>query len=105
MLDIKQFGKRIAFLRRQNGMSQEQLADLLGISAQAISKWENGHTMPDTSLLPVLAQIFQCSIDEIIMPAYIFDPEIEEKKMDRMDWQARHLADYIIGQLGGTKPE
>ena len=86
-------------------MSQEQLADLLGISAQAISKWENGHTMPDTSLLPVLAQIFQCSIDEIIMPAYIFDPEIEEKKMDRMDWQARHLADYIIGQLGGTKPE
>ncbi len=105
MLDIKQFGKRIAFLRRQNGMSQEQLADLLGISAQAISKWENGHTMPDTSLLPVLAQIFQYSIDEIIMPAYIFDPEIEEKKMDRMDWKARHLADYIIGQLGGTKPE
>lgn len=42
MLDIKQFGKRIAFLRRQNGMSQEKLADLLGISSQAISKWENG---------------------------------------------------------------
>lgn len=42
MLDIKQFGKRIAFLRRKNGMSQEKLADLLGISPQAISKWENG---------------------------------------------------------------
>lgn len=105
MLDIKQLGKRIAFLRRQNRMSQEKLADLLGISSQAISKWENGHTMPDTSLLPVLAQIFQCSVDEIIMPAYLFDPEIEEKKIDRMDLQARHIADYIIQQLGGTKPE
>ena len=105
MLDIKQFGKRIAFLRRQNGMSQEKLADLLGISSQAVSKWENGHTMPDTSLLPVLAQIFQCSVDEIIMPAYLFDLEIEEKKIDRMDLQAKHIADYIIQQLGGTKPE
>lgn len=105
MLDIKQFGKRIAFLRRQNGMSQEKLADLLGISSQAISKWENGHTMPDTSLLPVLAQIFRCSVDEIIMPAYLFDPEIEEKILDRMDLQVRHIADYIIQQLGGVKPE
>ncbi len=105
MLDVKKFGKRIAFLRRQNGMSQEKLAGLLGISSQAISKWENGHTMPDTSLLPVLAQIFQCSIDEIMMPAYLFDPEIEEKKLDRMDLQARNIADYIIQQLGSAKPE
>lgn len=105
MLDIKQFGKRIAFLRRKNGMSQEKLADLLGISSQAISKWENGHTMPDTSLMPVLAQIFQCSVDAIIMPAYVFDPEIEEKKIDRMDLQARHIADYIMQQLGGTMPK
>lgn len=104
MLDIKQFGKGIAFLRRKNGMSQEKLADLLGISPQAISKWENGHTMPDTSLLPVLAQIFQCSVDTIIMPAYLFDPEIEEKKIDGMDVRARHIADYIIQQLGGTMP-
>lgn len=105
MLDIKRFGKRIAFLRRQNGMSQEKLADLLGVSSQAISKWENGHTMPDTSLLPVLAQVFRCSVDEIIMPAYLFDPEIEEKKIDRMDMQARRIADYIIQQLGSIKPE
>ena len=104
MFDIKQFGKRIAFLRKQNGMSQEKLANLLGISSQAISKWENGHTTPDTSLLPVLAQIFQCSVDEIIMPAYFFDMDLEEKKIDKMDWRARQIADYIIQQLGDTMP-
>lgn len=42
MLDTTQLGKRIAFLRKQNGMSQEKLAELLCISPQAISKWENG---------------------------------------------------------------
>lgn len=104
MFDIKQFGKRIAFLRKQNGMSQEKLANLLGISSQAISKWENGHTTPDMSLLPVLAQIFQCSVDEIIMPAYFFDMDLEEKKIDKMDWRARQIADYIIQQLGDTMP-
>lgn len=102
MLDTKQLGKRIAFLRKQNGMSQEKLAELLCISPQAISKWENGHTTPETALLPVLAQIFQCSIDEIIMPAYLFDPEIEKKKVNKLDLQARKIADYIIQQLGGA---
>ncbi|MCM1261717.1 MAG: helix-turn-helix domain-containing protein [Butyrivibrio sp.] len=105
MLDTKQLGKRIALLRKQNGMSQEKLAELLCISPQAISKWENGHTTPDTSLLPVLAQIFQCSIDEIIMPAYLFEADIEEKKPNKLDMQARHIADYIIEQLGGAMPE
>ena len=42
-------------------------------------------------LLPVLAQIFQCSVDEIIMPAYFFDMDLEEKKIDKMDWRARQF--------------
>lgn len=100
MFDTKQFGKRIAFLRKQNGMSQEKLAELLCISPQAISKWENGHTTPEAALLPVLAQIFQCSIDAIIMPAYLFDPEIEEKKPNKIDLQAQRIANYIMQQSG-----
>lgn len=105
MLDTKQLGKRVALLRKESGMSQEKLAELLCISPQAISKWENGHTTPETSLLPVLAQIFRCSIDEIIMPAYLFEAEIEEKKGINMDQQARKIAGYIIQQLGGAAPE
>lgn len=105
MLDTKLLGKRIALLRKQSGMSQEKLAELLCISPQAISKWENGHTTPETSLLPVLAQIFQCSIDEIIMPAYLFEAEIDKKKINKMDLQAKYIVDCIIQQLGGAVPE
>ena len=70
MLNTKKVGATIAFLRKNCGYSQEKLADLLSISPQAISKWENGHTLPETSLLPELAQIFGCSIDEILMSGY-----------------------------------
>lgn len=105
MLDTKKLGKRIAFLRKQNGMSQEKLAEILCITPQAISKWENGHTTPETALLPVLAQLFQCSIDEIIMPVYLFDSDIEEKKPNRLKLQTRQIADYIVQQLGSAMSE
>ncbi len=80
MLNAKIVGAKIASLRKKNELSQEKLADMLRISPQAISKWENGHTLPETSLLPVLSQIFNSTIDEIIMPAYTFDIEIEIEK-------------------------
>jgi len=40
---------------KRNGFTQEELAEKIGISAQAISKWENSHTLPETAMLPVLA--------------------------------------------------
>lgn len=79
MLDTKKVGIKIATLRKSTGLSQEKLAEMLHISPQAISKWENGHTLPETTLLPVLSQIFRCTIDDIIMPAYSFDEKIEEE--------------------------
>jgi len=68
MLDNVSVGKKISDLRKQQGLTQEELAEKLEITAQAISKWENGHTLPETVLLPDLAQIFNCSIDSILMP-------------------------------------
>lgn len=68
MLDNIIVGNQIAFLRRQNNFTQEELAEKLGITAQAISKWENGHTLPETVLLPLLAKLLNCSIDSILMP-------------------------------------
>ena len=55
MIDI---GKQITAMRRERDMTQEQLATLIGVSAQTVSKWECGTTMPDILLLPVLAEIF-----------------------------------------------
>ena len=71
MLDNIKIGNQILLLRKRNGFTQDELAEKLGISAQAISKWENGHTLPETTLLPVLAKLFNTSIDSIITPVII----------------------------------
>ena len=47
MFDNRKAGKQIALLRRSKGLTQEDVARQLNISPQAVSKWENGHTMPD----------------------------------------------------------
>lgn len=59
-------GKRIAANRKRLGLTQEQLAEKLGITAQAVSKWENDQTCPDISALPMLADIFGISTDELL---------------------------------------
>ena len=78
MLDNYIVGSQIANLRRQKGLSQEELAEKLGISAQAISKWENGHTLPETALLPQMAGLLSCSIDTILMPFAVRDSAFQE---------------------------
>lgn len=59
-------GKRIAMLRRQKGLKQDTLAEVLGVSPQAVSKWENDQTCPDISLLPKLAELLGVSVDELL---------------------------------------
>lgn len=59
-------GKRIAALRKEKGMTQEQLAEKVGVSAQAVSKWENDVSCPDITLLPLLADLFGVSVDELL---------------------------------------
>ena len=58
-------GEQIAYYRRLNAMTQEELAKRLNISTQAVSKWEQKITSPDITLLPELARIFNISIDEL----------------------------------------
>lgn len=48
----------IAELRKDKGITQSELADFLGVSFQSVSKWENGITMPDISLLPMVSECF-----------------------------------------------
>ena len=59
-------GNNIMILRKENGMTQEQLATALGISFQAVSKWETGNSCPDISTLPLLADLFSVSVDQLI---------------------------------------
>ena len=59
-------GSRIKQLRKSRGMTQDRLAEQLGVSAQAVSKWENDISSPDISLLPKLAEIFQVTTDSLL---------------------------------------
>lgn len=59
-------GKRIAYHRKQIGLTQDALAEQLGITAQAVSKWENDISCPDIATLPRLADIFGITTDELL---------------------------------------
>ena len=63
-MDIMTIGKNIAELRKAKGVKQDELARFVGITAQAVSKWENGG-VPDIELLPKIADYFNVSIDEL----------------------------------------
>ena len=59
-------GTIIMRLRKEHGMTQDQLANALGITFQAVSKWENGVSSPDISTLPLLADLFGVSVDQLL---------------------------------------
>lgn len=59
-------GKRISARRKTLGLTQDALAEQLGITAQAVSKWENDQSCPDITMLPRLAEIFRCTTDELL---------------------------------------
>lgn len=59
-------GENLKKFRLQRELTQEQLADILGVSAQAVSRWENGTTYPDITLLPVIASYFEITLDELM---------------------------------------
>ncbi len=58
-------GSTIAYYRRLYSMTQEELSKKLNVSAQAVSKWEQGLSAPDISLLPLIADVFNISVDEL----------------------------------------
>lgn len=60
-----QFGVNLQKFRKRSGLTQEELADKLGVTFQAVSKWENVKAAPDIFLLPKIATIFDCSIDQL----------------------------------------
>ena len=65
-MNMKMFGAQIAALRKGKGMTQNELGNLLGISFQAVSKWERGETLPDTAILLDLARALDTTVDHIL---------------------------------------
>lgn len=79
-------GKRIVAQRKRLGLTQDQLAERLGVTAQAVSKWENDQSCPDIAMLPRLAEIFDTTTDELL--------GLERKTV--------HTAEVVMEENGGA---
>lgn len=95
------FEDQIKHYRKQAGLSQEKMAEKIGVSRQAITKWENGTGTPDISNLMAIANIFQISIDELLS-----NEKTESKKSDyiyesRTEYDIDGKKDFDI-KLGGA---
>ena len=73
-------GKQIAYYRKEWGLTQEALANRLGVTNQAVSKWESDQSCPDVQLLPALADIFHISMDAL------FGREAVQPVIDDLPW-------------------
>ena len=80
-------GEKIRALRKQKNVSQEVLAQYLGVSFQAVSKWENGTAMPDVTMIPAIASFFDVSTDEL----FDFNRMETERKVQQACWD---IAEY-----------
>lgn len=67
MIQNEKVGAQIAALRKAKGLTQNELGERVGVSFQAVSKWERGETLPDTAILPDLANVLECSVDLILL--------------------------------------
>lgn len=82
-----ELGNHIKALRQQRSITQETLAAALGVSAQAISKWENQATAPDIQLLPAISTYFGVTIDEL----FALSDETRMERIQNMLWDERDL--------------
>ena len=66
-MDMKFVASQIATLRKSKGLTQTELGERVGVSFQAVSKWERGESLPDTAVLPILSRVLETSIDSILL--------------------------------------
>ena len=65
-MNMQAVGRQIADLRRAKGLTQAELGERLGVTYQAVSKWERSETLPDTAMLPELAEVLETTIDNLL---------------------------------------
>lgn len=95
------FGDQIKHYRKQAGLSQEKMAEKIGVSRQAITKWENGTGTPDISNLMAIANLFQISIDELLSNEKTESKKSEYIYESRTEYDIDGKKDFDI-KLGGA---
>lgn len=78
------FGNTVAVLRKQKGMTQLELAEKMGVTDKAVSKWERDLSFPDVSSLPKLAEILEVSVDVLMQVKAESKEDTTKKKIDEI---------------------
>lgn len=89
-----EIANRLVNLRKSNGLSQEALAEKLGISRQAVSKWERAEASPDTDNLLLLAKLYKVSLDELLSSEK--DPTTNLETVDSSTIESTNGQDYTL---------
>lgn len=93
MIDQVKIGNFLKELRKENDKTQEEIAEMFGVSSRSVSRWENGNTMPDLGILVELADYYDVTISEII------DGERKSEKMEKEEKETLlKIADYADKQ-------
>lgn len=93
------FEENLRELRKQHGMSQEELADHLQVSRQSISKWENGSAMPELDKLLQLCELFQCTLDDLLKGEIREEPAITKAEYEKQTRLEAILTTVGVGMI------
>ncbi len=98
-------GKRIAAGRKRLGLTQDQMAERLGVTAQAVSKWENDQSCPDIAMIPRIAQLFSITTDELLGVRDLIGRETTQELEEYAEPTAmeRKDDDWVIGLSSSKK--
>ena len=100
-MDLSKIGLFISAMRKQSNMTQKELAEKIGVTDKAVSRWETGKGFPDVSLLLPLAEALEISVTEIIIGDKIKNEELGVEMMDKtlidnMNYTKRKLKSIAI---------
>ena len=119
MMDVKQIGSFLAELRKEKGMTQEQLGEKLGVSNKTVSRWETGNYLPPVEMLQSLSTYYGVSINEILSGMRLTEGEYRahaeenmksalaessftlKEKMDyfKKKWKREHRTSFVLALI------
>ena len=119
MMDMKRIGNFLAALRKEQGITQEKLGEILGVTNKTVSRWENGNYLPPVEMLQALSTYYGVSINEILSGQRLCEAEYRtyaednmksalaassfslKEKMDyfKKKWKREHIADWVFAVL------
>ena len=118
-MDVKAIGSFLAELRKEKGLTQEKLGEILGVSNKTVSRWENGNYLPPVEMLQALSTYYGITINEILSGQRLSESEYQahaeenmksalaessftlKEKMDyfKKKWKREHVADWVFAVL------